>query len=81
MGLKEVCSYWGRFDLKKPIRSLTEDLVIERKKQMLEELKQMEERLKRHVTECKREVIKEFLGLNKAKATENKKEQKNGFKI
>lgn len=59
MGLKEVFSYYGRLDVK-PNRPLVDDLLIERKKVMLQELKETEDRIKRHITECKREVIKEI---------------------
>jgi hypothetical protein len=52
--------YYGVYDDKPPIRSLADDLLIEKERIMLEEMKHMEERLKRHITECKREVIKEL---------------------
>ena len=66
--------YYGSLDKKKPIRSLSEDLLTEHKNLMMEEMKTMEERIKRHITECKREVIKE-LQSNK-KEFINKLEQK-----
>lgn len=81
MGLKEVfCSYYGRLGGDKPIRTLGEDLVIERKKQMMEDLKSMEERIKRHITECKREVIKELVAQKLIQQPEAKKELKDGSK-
>lgn len=45
----------------KPIRSLADDILLDRDKCMFEELKYMEERIKRHITECKREVIRHLL--------------------
>lgn len=59
MSLLNVFSYYGRID-QICMRSLADDLLIERKKLMFEELKETEDRIKRHITECKREVIKEI---------------------
>lgn len=82
MGLKDAFpqySYYGRLDGPKPIRSLAEDIVKERKQQMMEELKLMEERIKRHITECKREIIREMLGIkSKKEESQFKKEVING---
>lgn len=77
MGLKEVISYYGFSDGRKPRRTLSEDLVEEREKMMMQELKEMEDRLKRHMTECKREVIKEVQGLFYQLQSQQKKEVKN----
>lgn len=77
MGLKEAFSYCGRLNGQKPIRSLAEDLVVERKKVMMQELKDMEDRLKRHVTECKREIIKEIQGIFSDVKPQPKKEVRN----
>lgn len=82
MGLNDYSvSYYGRLDGPKPIRTLGEDLVAERKEQMMEDMKSMEERIKRHITECKREVIKEVIKeLNETFKAKNyqPKEQQDG---
>jgi hypothetical protein len=59
MSLLNAFSYYGRID-EISMRSLADDLLIERDKIMIEELKETEDRIKRHITECKREVIKEI---------------------
>lgn len=59
MSLLNVFSYYGRIE-KEGIRSLADDILIERQRLMFEELKETEDRIKRHITECKREVIKEI---------------------
>lgn len=78
MGLKEVMSYYGVLDGKKPRRTLVEDIVAERELMMTQQLKEMEDRLKRHMTECKREIIKEIQGIFSDFKPQPKKEVKNG---
>lgn len=63
MGLDYHCHYYGELSGPKPIRSLSDDFLMEQDKMMKEEMKEMEDRLKRHVTECKREIIKELESL------------------
>ena len=80
----EDCSYYGRLNGPKPIRSFSQDMVKEKERFMLDTLHEMEERLKRHVTECKREMTKEFekilKKLNIKAEVEPKKEKENGSK-
>ena len=69
--------YYGPLDGPKPIRSWGEDVVREREREMLAEMKDMEDRIKRHITECKREVIRELLGIRTRKE-QIKKEKDDG---
>lgn len=59
MSLLNAFSYYGRLE-NTNIKSLADDILIERNKIMREELKETEDRIKRHITDCKREVIKEI---------------------
>lgn len=77
MGLKEVFSYYGVLDGRKPRRTLVEDIIEEREKMMVQQIKEMEDRLKRHMTECKREIIKEIQGIFSETKPQPKKEVKN----
>lgn len=77
---REYCSYYGVLDDIKPIRSLSQDCVIEVNMQMFEELKEMESRIKRHITECKREIVKELEESTIKIKPKTKKENSNGSK-
>lgn len=58
-------SYYGVMTEEIPVRTISEDLARENKKNMIEELKESEERIKRHVTECKREIIRLLQSMQK----------------
>jgi hypothetical protein len=73
----ETWSYYGVINDERPIRSLADDLIIDRERQMIEGLKEIEERIKRHVTDCKREIIREFREI-KTKRQLDKKGNENG---
>lgn len=56
----ESCSYYGRYDADKPVRTISQDLVNDFEKSLIESLREMEDRLKRHITEAKRAIIVEL---------------------
>lgn len=63
--MTEAHSYYGSLDeTEKPVQSLSEYIVKDHEMNIFGVLREMEDRLKRHVTECKREIIREFLGIN-----------------
>lgn len=75
-------SYYGSLEPIKPARTLSQDIVIEGKRLMLEEMKSIETNIKRHITEAKREIIRELLNIENAKSLkDNIKEKINGSKI